>query len=126
MKMMMGTFTLVICSHSRDSFEPADSTNEMEEVGEGETRGEEEAMEEEELVTSALTGSLPKEKVLEKILAHRVKENSDPPVHEFFVKWKVQMHRTLNKILHFSFCRTYTLNGSLKPSSKLLAWVVHD
>lgn len=39
----------------------------------------------------ALLGAIPKDKVLEKILAYRNKDNADPPVYEFFVKWKVRL-----------------------------------
>lgn len=70
----------------RDTFEPADSLDEPEEM---ELAEDDNAEGVQELVTSTLLGAIPKEKSLEKILAYRIKEGSDPPVYEFFVKWKV-------------------------------------
>lgn len=73
---------------SSENIEYMNSSEEEEMDEEGETMGKEK---EGDTISAsfALLGAIPKDKVLEKILAYRNKDNADPPVYEYFVKWKV-------------------------------------
>jgi hypothetical protein len=74
----------------------SDGFESSEDMEDGLEEAEEKEKEEDITASSSLyTGSLPKDKVLEKILGYRIKEHSDPPVHEFFVKWKVQYRQAV-------------------------------
>jgi len=64
--------------------------------------------------------TLPKSKVLEKILAHRAAPESDPPVYEFFVKWKMMSH------IHAEWVPQTTIESSRMGSSRLKKFLSRD